>query len=247
MKSAARIPGLAVGLAVAVLAAGCVRKPVLKPDGRGVAQARKAAREQVDRDLAAITQGVPEFRLLARAELDTCSRGRRNWKIRDDFRSECHLRVAAAYTFAGELAPRATALHSVLSGQGWTGGWPRGGGLPALLEEYWDTGRDRPRYDPGPPGASYQQGTPTPPGSKSLADIPRTLRIDFTSADRPDDRSIGGPAAEMATDHIRVHGGDGLEYHRTVDGSPWAAPWHAARKPGTRLVVLLFEEHYARN
>lgn len=248
MKSAARIPGLvAVGLAVAVLAAGCANKPVLKPDGRSVTQARKAAREQLDRDLAAVTQGVPEFHLLARAELDTCSRGRDNWKTQDAFRSECHLRVAAAYTFAGKLAPRATALHSVLSGRGWTGGWPHDGGIPAMLEEYWDTGRDRPRYDPGPPAAGYRQGTPTPSGSKSLADIPRTLQISFASADQPDDRQIGGTAAEMATDHVRVHDADGLEYYRTVHGTPWAAPWHAARKPGTRLVVLLFEEHYARN
>src|ERR1700754_3882683 len=99
MKSAARSLGLEVlGLAVILLRAGCVKKPVLKPSDRRVTEARKAAREQVDRDLSAIAQSAPEFRSLATADLDTCSRGRDNWKTRDPFRSECHLRVAAAYT-----------------------------------------------------------------------------------------------------------------------------------------------------
>ncbi len=248
MKSAARNSGLVVvGLAVAVLAAGCAKKPVLRPGGRRVTQAREAARDRLDRDLAAIAQGVPGFRLLARVEVDTCSRGRHDWKTKDDFRSECHLRVAAAYMFTGEVVPRAMELHSVLTGHGWTAGWPDDGGIPKLLKEYWDAGRDRPLYDPGPPEATYLQGRPTPPGSKSLTDMPRTLRVHLTSADLPDDRQIGGTAEDMATDHVRDHGTDGLEYHRTVDGTPWAAPWRAARKPGARLAVLTFDEHYARN
>lgn len=155
--------------------------------------------------------------------------------------------MAAAFTFAGELAPRATALHSVLSGRGWTGERTHYGEIPAMLEKYWDTERDRPRYAPGPVNASYRQGTPTPPSSKSLADVPRMLQIYFASADQPDDGPIGINAAEMATDRIRLRNPDRLEYYRAVDGTPWAAPWHAARKPGTRLAVLLFTERYVRN
>ncbi len=248
MKSAARNSGfVAAGLAVAVLAAGCAKKPTLKPNGTRVAQAREAARERLNRDLAAIAKDLPEFHLLAKPEVDTCSRGRDDWKTKDNFRSECHLRVAVAYMFTGEVAPQATTLHSVLSRQGWTPGWPEGGGIPALLKEYWDTERDRPRYDPGPPEANYQQGKPTPPGSKSLGDAPRTLRVYFTTADLPDNRQIAGTAADTATDHIRTPEAGGLEYHRTVNGTPWATPWRAARKPGSRLAVLTFEEHYARN
>ena len=66
MKSAARSLGLEVlGLAVILLRAGCVKKPVLKPSDRRVTEARKAAREQVHRDLSAIAQSAPEFRSLA--------------------------------------------------------------------------------------------------------------------------------------------------------------------------------------
>ncbi|MFB4312056.1 hypothetical protein [Actinomadura sp. GTD37] len=244
MESVAKICGLAaVGLGVAVLAAGCARKPVLKPDGKTVTKAREAARARVDRDLAAITRRVPEFRLLARAELDTCNRGHDNWKIHDPYRSECHLRVAVAYTFAGEFVPRAAALHSVLTGRGWTAAeGPR-------AQNHWDTGRDRPRPVRGLPAALYQQGTPTPPSSRSLGDVPRTLRLHVTSADESEHRQIHrGIATDMAdAAQIRAQGLTFLEYHRTFTGTPWAAPWRTARRPGMRLLVLTFQENYARN
>jgi len=196
----------------------------------------------VDRDLAAIAQGVPEFRLLARADLDTCSRGENNWKTRDPFRSRCQMRVAVAYTFAGELAPRAMALHAVLSGRGWNGR-----GIPLVLDEYWDAALDQPRYRSGPPETQYQQGTPTPPSSQTLTDIPRVLHIAFFSGDDPDRYTRGFTASMARIQDVQAQGFRFLEYYRTFSGTPYAAPWLAVRQPGTRLVVLMFSENYVRN
>lgn len=222
MEGAGYIAGLvAAGLAVAALVASCGKKPVLNPDAKAVTTAREEARDQVNRDLAAITQRIPDLHPLARVELDTCSRGQDNWKTRDPYRSECHLRVAAAYTFVGELAPRVSALQSVLTGRGWTNA-----GTTTV----------------------YRQGTPTPPDSQSLGDMPRTLRIHLTSADQPEAEQFRGIAADMADEaRIRSHGLGTQEYHRTLNGTPWGEPWRTARRPGTRLMVLTFQENYARN
>lgn len=137
--------GVLAGLMVGVSACSVFGER-FEPQGQRATTAREAAVRAVEERLDELVVGAREH---GRLRGDACREGQDNWKRTDALAWECRVGVAAVVDGASTregVAAALTALHGRLMSSGCQ---PReGGGLLAVVRDYWLALQHRPGYGP---------------------------------------------------------------------------------------------------
>lgn len=214
-----RLVKAAVGLVAVLMTTACGGERA-DPQGKAVVEAREEARQRASDPVIA-----REPTLLSHIALDYCREGQYDWKIREDFLSECVLMTAKAYTFSGDFRARVAQIHTDLLASGWTDAM----GTPGSLG-VWD-------------GSDEAIGRIPASLYKRDGDLRRLWVVFQSSVSPPPDPyfypHLGTPEQVDSEKHFST-------YHSTTNGTPWGTAWEAAGRPGPYLVVFKTEDVYHR-